>query len=1304
MPYTRWLFALLLAMAALAPTAHAQANRNFTLELPAQPLGESLTQLATQTGVQIVFFSEVTQGLQAPPLSGDYTPGEAVNQLLTGTDLVALQMDDNGSIAVQRQPPAMADEFTFDIPAQSMAGAVQAFERLTGLPITYSAGLLDGLTAKAVQGSMSVAAALAALFDGTGVEYAPNGNGGVTLNPVNANVDFGTGGSGTASVETARRGGVEEIIVTGQKKAERLQDVPIAISAFDMESLDAQKLEGGFDLLKAIPNVTFSKTNFTGYNFQIRGIGTQAISATTDPGVAVSFNNTTLIVNRLFEQEYLDIERVEVLRGPQGTLYGRNATAGVINVISAKPEMGVYAGELKMEIGNYQAQRLRGHFNMPFGESWALRGAYSMTQREGFGFNEFNGADVDDRDLWTGRLTLGWQPNDRVRANLLWERFEEDDQRVRTSKQLCHHDPGPSQVRSADVTQALAVTRALLSQSCVGGSLYDRGEPGLHPDDPAGVAHGAFGTPNGAALPFVSALYWGPRTGALDLFVGGGVGHLGMNPYVDHRLGNQPTGILIHAADPNPPCEAETIFRGVTPLNLCNPDPYRARGQSRDLRTISSVLTPEYEAEADVFEFSIDVDLSDDLKLASQTVYVRDELFTTQDFNRFQSFPLFNNSDTTCGYGVVAVEIAPGFSIDVPGPDCSNDPVQGRGTFPGVMLPGQDRTILSGGVYCDPQLGCSDLLVAQDISQSQSKQFNQEFRLQSDFTGDWNFSLGANYTQFSTRNDYFVFANTLTLLTHFFPFNFYGTLGQDSVCVREDEQCTFIDPKPLREVAANPEGHNFFLSANPYELRSQGVFGELYWQATDTVKVTLGARVSWDRKTFTPVPSQLLLSDYRDFDFIAAGDGPETCTQTAGNCELAGNALGGRGYPASPALVQEWREPTGRLVVDWKPDVGWTDETLLYASLSRGYKGGGANPPSIAPPAGLINAANSGAEVPPTFKPEYVNALEIGTKNTLLDGGLTLNGNVFFYDYSDYQVSKILNRSAANENFDVRIWGAELEAMFAPSVDWQFNAVLGYLNTRVANGEKSLDLMDRTQGGNQVFDLDTPIIITTPDAQGNLQTIEHHQIDEWLVFKPWIVNSSNCIAPAVVVEAVLNNVVSENDNAALLGFCPGGNVFSGGFGGTVSGDAGQVRFANGTEIYYDPRTQAPNRGQGFFADLSGNDLPNAPHWTAAVGAQRNVELPQGWLATLRVDHYWQAASYHRIYNTEYDRLRAWSNTNFSLWVTQPQIGVTIEAYVKNAFDETPITGAFLNSDDSGLTTNVFTLDPRLIGLSIRKTF
>ena len=112
--------------------------------------------------------------------------------------------------------------------------------------------------------------------------------------------------------------------------------------------------------MKQVPNLTFTKTNFTGYSIQICGIGTQAISVTTDPAVAVALNDIPFIRNHFFEQEFYDLSQAEVLRGPQGTLYGRNATAGVVNLITAKPtdQFEVMASA---DIGNYKNRRFEGY-------------------------------------------------------------------------------------------------------------------------------------------------------------------------------------------------------------------------------------------------------------------------------------------------------------------------------------------------------------------------------------------------------------------------------------------------------------------------------------------------------------------------------------------------------------------------------------------------------------------------------------------------------------------------------------------------------------------------------------------------------------------------------------------------------------------------------------------------------------------------------------------------------------------------------------------------------------------------------
>ena len=1107
-----------------------------------------------------------------------------------------------------------------EIASQPLSKALGEFAAQTKQAVLVTPALTNQKISAPVTGAATPEAALTAMLAGTGLTYRRDGDTFLVVQ----------GGSGPQS-ESAAGGGaeVEALIVTAQKRGENIQDVPIAVSAFSMEQLDNQKIEGGFDLLKAIPNVTFSKTNFTGYNFSIRGIGTQAVAAGADPGVAVSLNNTTLIVNRLFEQEYLDMDRIEVLRGPQGTLFGRNASAGVINIIPSKPTMGEHGGSIKLETGNYAAKRVRMHYNLPIGDTLAARVAYASTTRDGYVINEFDGEPIDGRDLYTARVSVGWEPTERFRANFFWERFEEDDNRLRSAKNLCHRDNGPDYIADleVDTVELPQYVRRVVQQGCVAGSLY---------------SDNAFGTPNGDAAPFITVAR--------------------ANNHFTYQLFSGAIGL--------------DFFN--SPATLTGIDVFADTRQSTDLRTVYSPIEPGYEAKSDIFDLTLQYDWGEALSLRSFTVFVDDSVFSTQDFTRY--------------------EASPGLFSDIGGSD----------VYP------MFENFSPDGVFCDPQLGCADSFRAQDISQSESKQFNQQFELISDFEGPWNFSLGANYTKFDTTLDYFFFSNVLTALAQTPPFN--GPLHN---CALNNLGCVAVQTDDLYATAENPYGHNFFLSRNPYELNSAGVFGEGSLELSPSLKVTLGLRYTWDRKIFSPTPSQTLLADYRESLGLAGipsvldpEDGPESCIRLLLLCGAVGNAPGGRGYPKEPPIVQSWRTPTGRFVVDWAPDLSFTDKTMLYASYARGYKAGGANPPSIAPPAGIFIRDAQGAVAGRTFDAEYVNAFEMGAKNTLFEGAMTLNATVFYYDYQNYQIAKIVDRAASNENFDAEVFGAELELTARPTPNLLLNAAFGHLSTRIADGERSIDLMDRTQGGHQFYITQMPnpdydpgapqvaredyvasecsassgISCTTPVGQQFLA------FDEWVVVKPNASQPSNCIVPAELLEVQMQRGIFSGTTLGVLngasGFCAAG---------TLIGD--QVGPLGYTALY-----GAPNSGAGFFDDVGGNELPNAPHWTASFGAQYTMALPGGWDATLRGDLYWQSQSFHRVYNTQFDKLRAWTNANLSLWVENPDWDVKAEVYVKNVFNETPITGAFLFADDTGLTTNIFTLDPRLVGVSVTKRF
>ena len=220
----------------------------------------------------------------------------------------------------------------FNIPGGDLRGALGAYIETSGISLMYPSEAVKGVQSDGVRGQLSPDAALARILDGTGFAISKDASGVIAI------VHRPSAGLEMPPMQLAQavpngRTAVETVTVTSSKLGGAdVQSIPIAITALSQEQLTATQTAGGPDLIKQVPNMTFTKTNFSGYSIQIRGIGTQAISVTTDPAVAVAFNDIPFIRNHFFEQEFYDTAQVEVLRGPQGTLYGRNATAGVVNL------------------------------------------------------------------------------------------------------------------------------------------------------------------------------------------------------------------------------------------------------------------------------------------------------------------------------------------------------------------------------------------------------------------------------------------------------------------------------------------------------------------------------------------------------------------------------------------------------------------------------------------------------------------------------------------------------------------------------------------------------------------------------------------------------------------------------------------------------------------------------------------------------------------------------------------------------------------------------------------------------------
>jgi len=1160
--------------------------------------------------------------------------------------------------AAQAASGASAQGRAITIPAQPLGAAVQALSEQTDAVVIAAGVRLNGRRSAAVSGAGTVEQALTTLLRGTGLGWRRDVNGAYVIAPAADEPVRRRQTTAPAALSAPQQArpdvaALEDIVVTARRMEERIIDVPVAVSAFSAQQLDDRKVEGGAELLRIVPNVSFSKDNFTSYNFSIRGIGSKVLATTADPGVAVSFNNTALLRNRLFEQEYFDVDRVEVLRGPQGTLFGRNATAGVINMLPNLPELEQFSMDAQWEVGNHDSRRAKGMINIPIGDTLALRFAAAATQRDGFDYNSISQQNVNGRDLWGARLGVLWQPTENFRANFLWERFREDDDRSRTGKMLCTRGETPA---SIDWTDPNGVdrshptfaywTKTTITPGCTPDSLYS--------DD-------AYGVPDGRSFPITAGLI--NMTGVL------------VSPNIPGR--------------PPTPNWKDPVANGwdggyLFPLYL---DPFAVEGnrQVADLRTISTAYDPQFQAENDVFQLNLEWDLTPGLTLHSQTLYMEDSYSGFQDFFRSYATGQMYAYETPGMLHGLTRTVAPAWAPWIGSSQSDGKPVYGAvaGSFGEKLVCGPlpNCGIPTGGVLLDPQLGATDRFMALDLSQAESTQWSQEFRLQSNWDGPFNFNLGANWLNYKTEENYWIISNVFTMMAIDSNATYFNKGLTDQYCnptskgqaaieagTFDPNVCTYIDPTPLAGLinGEGGDGHNYFRSTSISQTESWAVFGEGYWKLREDLRLTLGLRYTDDTKTITPVPGQLLAA-----------------TPDASHPDATG--LVGRGYPQYPDEEMNWGEWSGRAAIDWKPDLAFTDDTLVYASYSRGYKGGGGNPRDRDYNPNLVNTP----VLPSRYDPEFVNAYEVGMKNSLSGGRLSFNATGFYYDYKDYQVAQLIERAIHNENFDAEIWGAEFETAWAPTRNFRLDATLGLLKTRIADGEESIDVMNRTQGN-----------------------------EDWLVLKPWPGSPSTCIVPKDIVARIVSGTDYRNDHVTpnnlgsmtfIRSLCPS-MYYAGswvpGSGATHNyADSHSDQWQATHPINWDPLTMAPNGGRGFSDDLSGNELPNAPRWTFNIGAQYRIELPAGWDLMLRGDCYRQSDSWMRVYNlAPYDRLKGWENANLSLTLANASADFVVQAYVKNVFDDTPITDGFTGPDDLGNSTNVFTLDPRIIGVSVRKSF
>ncbi|WP_256645619.1 TonB-dependent receptor [Thermomonas paludicola] len=232
---------------------------------------------------------------------------------------------------------------------------------------------------------------------------------------------------------------LDKIVVTAQSREQELQDVPIALQVVDADVIDTTAARTIADLDSFIPGLDVNDVQATQVKFKLRGLSTEDIGIGTDPTVGVYVDGVYAGRGGGTVLPFLDVERIEVLKGPQGTLFGRNTAAGAISIITKQPSATLEA-RARLRAGDHGQRQFDGMFNMPLGDHLALRINALHGQTDGWLRDAATGRPLNDGKNDALRMALGWDASDRTRVQLTWDR-ERLNQRSRPTIGIVDLDP-----------------------------------------------------------------------------------------------------------------------------------------------------------------------------------------------------------------------------------------------------------------------------------------------------------------------------------------------------------------------------------------------------------------------------------------------------------------------------------------------------------------------------------------------------------------------------------------------------------------------------------------------------------------------------------------------------------------------------------------------------------------------------------------------------------------------------------------------------------------------------------------------
>ena len=900
-------------------------------------------------------------------------------------------------------------------------------------------------------------------------------------------------GSLFLSITAFTQSTIEEVIVTAQRTEQSLQDVPIAVSAFTDEVLGDRQIEYASDLQLQVPGLSYSSNSFSGGGFSIRGITNFLTAASGDAGVEMHINGAPLGNTSTNEIGFLDMERIEVLRGPQGTLFGRNSTGGVVNLITAVPDLDAFSGRADIQYGADNEKMVKMMLNIPISDTLGARFALSNYERDGVNKNLNSAAadGFDDRDSYMWRASFRWEADDDLTIDFMHQAYDEES--ARTQRQGAFCEVGGNLVQGCVIggTQSFHSVHPMSTGSTVpltlGGTLA-----GFYLPDTAEVgANGAAGSgrvyvPTGVPATFIDTGKNKPKdffesnvirsplhdnqesTSQLRLEKVFDQGSLSIS-YLDNRrqfyrdtisASTETTNIRFSAgALAQPQAGVAASGNKGLPLGYSN----RIIKPECDMFTMKDAsFCPGGAGIAGYFEHPVSGDASQS-DARSKSIEMKFQSDLDGPFNFLIGAIDISNSSSSF-YDVYATGITMN-GIDAP-----------------TAITGPTRTSFNTLIACTesttlpvdvPNVGKAGDVIPHAVA------------------------LGS----------------TICSPTNIATGNLLIAAGQqfiDAGLYKNNSQAPTA-ATVARDIVARVDGlysEHYQSLTDTYALDAQALFTEFYFDVNDQHKLTLGLRYTEDTKevkvnnyfykiplvsawnpldgstgSLTDVDSSAALCGIQDngtSGAIAAGGVANvlnlfTTTYnpacfTGGVTEDHANTIGqrvgvapGMGAPNSvngsvglrglPELnadyknvgvepVKSFTNTTGRFVWDYQIN----DDTLFYMSYSTGFKGGGFNPPFD---------ASRFPNTPITFDEMKVDALEFGVKATVPEVGLVANASIYYNDFDNYHLSVIRNETGINEGMPVENYGAELELLLNPPTvpGLTFNFMMSYISSEIGTKE-----------------------------------------------------------------------------------------------------------------------------------------------------------------------------------------------------------------------------------------------------------